>query len=91
MNKEVYQIDSNGYFIKPIWIDENQSLPNNCVLVRPTEGLFKAQFFNGAWVENLSQSEIEAIKNAPAPPSELDQLKKQQTDLVFELMMKGVL
>lgn len=32
--------------------------------------------------------EIMAI---PSPPSELDKLKKQQADLMFELMMKGVI
>lgn len=39
----------------------------------------------------LTQAELDALKNVPHEPSELEKLKKQQSDLVFELMMKGVI
>jgi hypothetical protein len=39
----------------------------------------------------LTEAELEAIQNSPQPVSELEQIKKQQADLVFTLMMNGVL
>lgn len=88
---QVYRIDSNGYFIEPVVLDGNQEVPSDCVTVIPPDGLYKAQFLNGQWGEGMSQKDIDAIKNTPQPLSELEQIKKQQADLVFQLMMNGVL
>lgn len=51
---------------------------------------YKKQWDGQRWVEGATQEEINALKNIPRPHSELDELKKQQADLVFELMLKGV-
>lgn len=88
--KQVYEYDSNGYFIG-VQIVEDNANPVNCANIKPPDGLFKAQFVNGAWVETKPQSEIDALLNAPKPLSELEQVKKQQADLTFTLMMAGVI
>lgn len=91
MLKQVYKIDSNGFYIEPVIIQDNEPIPSNCVEEMPIKGLYKPKQENGKWVEGLTLEEIEAVKNQPQPPNEIEQLKKQQADLVFELMMKGVL
>lgn len=88
--KQVYRLDSDGFYIEPVVIEPHETLPD-CIEVRPPDGLYKAQFIEGEWIEGMSQDEIEAIKNTPVEPSEIDILKKQQADLIFELMMNGVI
>jgi hypothetical protein len=89
--KQVYRIDINGYFIEPVVLDENEEVPSDCVDITPTDGLYKAQFMNGQWGEGMSKNNIDAIKNTPQPLSELEQIKKQQADLTFTLMLNGVI
>lgn len=89
--KQVFKIDSEGFYLEPYIPQPNEVMDFDYVGVMPTEGLYKHKWNGTEWVEGLSQAEIDTIKNAPQPVSELDQLKKQQADLVFELMMKGVL
>jgi hypothetical protein len=88
--KQVYEYDSNGYFIG-VQIVEDNVMPSNCTNIKPTDGLFKAQFVNGAWEETKPQSEIDALLNAPKPLTEIDELKKQMADLSYTLIMAGVI
>jgi hypothetical protein len=88
--KQVFRIDENGFYKEPVIIGTDEQIPTDCVETIPPN-FYKAQYVNGEWVEALSQADIDAIKNAPQPLSELEQLKKQQADLVFQLMMNGVL
>jgi hypothetical protein len=89
--KQVYKIDSDGFYLEPVIIEDADTLPDNCVEEFPTKGLYKHRWNGQEWEEGLTQEEIQTITNAPQPLSELDQLKKQQTDLIFDLMMNGVL
>lgn len=89
--KQVFRYDMNGFYKEPVILRDHESIPSDCTSERPQDGLYRAKFVGGQWVEGLTQAEIEAFKNAPQPLSEIDILKKQQTDLTFELMMKGVL
>jgi hypothetical protein len=89
--KQVFRYDENGFYVEPVILQEGEEIPSDCIEKQPQEGLHKAQLVNGEWVETLSQEEINQLLNAPQPLSELDKLKKDQTDLVFTLMMNGVL
>jgi hypothetical protein len=89
--KQVIRIDNDGHFLERVILQENEKLPVNCVEKLPPDGLFLAKWENGDWVENMPVAEIEAKKNTPAQPSEMDLLKKQQADLVFTLMQNGVI
>lgn len=89
--KQVFRFDSNGFYIEPVILQGNSFTPADCTEIQPQDGLFKGQFVNGAWVEGMADSDIEAIKNAPKPLTELEQIKKQQADLTFTLMMAGVI
>jgi hypothetical protein len=40
--------------------------------------LYKAKFINGQWNESLTDDEINAIKNTPIQPTEIETLKAKQ-------------
>lgn len=73
--KQVYKIDSEGYYVKPMLVENT---PSNCVEEAPPNGLYKAKFVDGQWVEGLSQSEVDEIKNTPQPKTEIELLKEKQ-------------
>jgi hypothetical protein len=87
----VYRYDENGIYIEPVELKDGENIPVDCTEVKPMDSFFQGKFENGQWVESLTQSEIDELVNAPKPVSEFDELKKQQTDLVFSLVMNGVL
>jgi hypothetical protein len=91
--KQVYRIDVDNYYVEPVIIADKSPIPKDCREDAPPDGLYRAQRNNAdtEWIEGASQEEIDNIRNTPVPLSELAQLKKQQTDLMFELMLKGVL
>jgi hypothetical protein len=49
--KQVYKIDSKGFYVEPVILSESEVLPSDCVEVIPTEGLFKAKWNGIAWEE----------------------------------------
>ena len=53
-------------------------------------GIFTNNEITGQTAEEVYQEWI-LNKDKPPQPSEIEQLKKQQADLVLELLMKGVL
>lgn len=88
--KEVYRYDENGIYIEPVILQDGENVPTNCTVIKPTGSFFKGKFESGKWIESLTQDEINELINAPQPVSELETLKKQQTDLVFTLLINGV-
>jgi hypothetical protein len=87
----VYRFDQEGYYLEPVKLKNSEPIPSDCTAVPLPEINYKPQYVDGAWVETLSQSEIDALLNAPKPLSELEQVKKQQADLTFQLMLAGVI
>jgi hypothetical protein len=75
--KQVFKIDSNGLYVEPVILQDNEKTPMDCVETMPPS-LFKAKFLDGTWVEGATAKEITDIKNVPQPVSELDELKKNQ-------------
>ncbi|MCP3738824.1 hypothetical protein [Rossellomorea sp. BNER] len=86
----VWRIDSDGFYIEPVEISEGEEIPKDCVEVEPPP-YFKAYWNGASWKEGLTQAEIDAIKNTPLPPTPIEKLAKDQADLMFQLVMKGVL
>ena len=87
------QFDENGNYVGDYL--EGKPLPDNHTVI-PThlaEGKFTylPKLVNGEVVEGLSLEEIEAVQNMPMELSELDKLKKDYLDLVFQLTEGGVL
>jgi hypothetical protein len=82
--KQVYRYDLEGFYVEPVILEDKEDIPANCTEKNPENGLFKAIFVNGQWVEGMSQEEIEVIKNTQ-PVSGIEELKKQQ-----ELMQQAL-
>ena len=66
--KQVYKIDKDGFYLEPVLIGNDEVAPMDCVTVPPTEGMFKAQYKNGVWIEAMPQTEIDKLKNVPTVP-----------------------
>jgi hypothetical protein len=75
--KQVFKIDSNGFYVEPVILQANDKTPIDCVETMPPS-LFKAKFLDGAWVEGATTNEITDLKNVPQPVPELEELKKNQ-------------
>lgn len=98
MLKPYYDVDDNGSIIEYYLgtdedITKDREDGKKIVDFPWGAGMFspKFDFTSNNWVEGATQAEIGTIKNVPAQPTELELLKKQQTDIAFELMLKGVL
>lgn len=89
--RQVFRFDANGFLLEPVLVEDDDKTPIDCTDIQPVDGFYKAQFVNGAWVEGATQEEINAIKNEPQPLSDIEQMKKQQADLTFTLMLNGVI
>jgi hypothetical protein len=76
--KQVYRFNENGFYIEPVLISENDDIPLDCTNIKPNDGLYKAKFINGQWNESLTDDEINAIKNTPIQPTEIETLKAKQ-------------
>jgi hypothetical protein len=73
--KQVYRINELGEYVEPVILSEGQEVPSDCVEVIPIEGLFKANWDGLAWVEGLSQTEIETLTGTT-----LDQIKLKKIE-----------
>jgi hypothetical protein len=87
---QVYRIDEEGFLIEPIIIDDESKIPSDCIFADTPNGLYKAKFDGSGWIEGADDSYISSINVTPEL-TELEKLQKQQADLMFELMMKGVI
>ncbi|MBS4200274.1 hypothetical protein KHA93_11595 [Bacillus sp. FJAT-49732] len=89
--KQVYKINSEGFYIEPVIIDEDvEETPENCVELAPSDGMYRPKWTGTEWIEDMSQEEIEALKNAPKPLTEVEQLRIDQAQAnaeLFEMML----
>lgn len=60
--KKVLKIDSKGYFIEDVLLDENETTPTDCVEVPCQQGFYKPKWDGTHWVEGLTQEEIVSYK-----------------------------
>jgi hypothetical protein len=67
------KIDKDGYFIEDIILNEQPfitqeidgvetQVPDPHYIITKPEGLYRPRFVDGAWVEGLTDSEIETLK-----------------------------
>jgi hypothetical protein len=85
--KLVYKYDANGFLIDTIEIGLYEAIPENCTELVPNK--VRPRFVNGEWIDGVTELEkAELLKGSTDP---VEELRIQQTDLIFELMMKGVL
>lgn len=92
---QVIRIDPDGFFLEPVLFDSEQvrqhdigliSLGDDIVTSPVPEGLFKPKWKGSLWVEGLTQQEIDAIKNKPIPPTELEIIGQQMVEKELQIM-----
>ncbi|MDW0112201.1 hypothetical protein QT711_03325 [Sporosarcina saromensis] len=74
---QFYKIDDDGFFLEPVVFDYKKvgELPLNLISKPIPEGFYRPKWTGTEWIEGLTESEIDAIKNRPQEPSELEKLK----------------
>lgn len=81
--RKVLRIDNNGFFIEDVILQDKEITPSNCVEAQCNEGFYKPKWNGSTWMEGLTQTEIDAIKNKPIQPSQLELLQKAVDDLIL--------
>jgi hypothetical protein len=86
-------VDANGFFVmdflEGMTLDEGLTL----VTVPCPDGFYRPRWDGTAWVEGLSQEEIDAIINAPKPRTledDVTDLKQQNAQLLIALAQKDL-
>lgn len=59
--KKVLKIDMNGFYIEDVILNDNETMPSNCVETVCPEGFYKPKWDGSTWVEGLSVEEIATI------------------------------
>lgn len=87
MEKQVYQIDSNGIYIKPIIIDDGAEIASDIVEIPPPQGLYRARWTGTEWIEDMPQVEIDALNNQPQEPTDKERIA--QLEQIIDTMLMG--
>lgn len=87
--KEVLKIDENGFYIEPVLvvIGSNNPIPEGCIETPCTDSFHKPRWNGTQWIEGLTQSEIDAIKNITLEPTLEERLASAEEMLT---MLMGV-
>jgi len=84
--KKVLKIDSNGYFLEDVLLEDTEITPLDCTEVVCAEGFYKPRLVGCEWVEGLTQPEMDTIKaTIQQKPTELDRL--EAIEMVLTAMM----
>lgn len=81
--RKVLKIDVQGYFIEDVLIENEGSVPSDCVDTVCQEGFYKPKWNGTEWVEGLTLGEIDTIVTTPHPKTELEILKETVDMLVL--------
>ncbi|MGM0815282.1 MAG: hypothetical protein ACQEUO_07135 [Bacillota bacterium] len=73
-------------------VENGEEIPEGYTPIKPQDGLFIAAFDpeKEEWFEGAPQEYIDSLF-PEAAPTELEMVRQQQAELVFTLMMKGVI
>ena len=67
--KKVLRIDSNGFFIGDVIIQDGEAIPADCIETQCPGGFYKPKWDGAKWVEGATQEEINNITNIVQTPS----------------------
>lgn len=85
--KQVLKIDSEGYFLEDVILEDSDVTPINCIETLCQGGFFKPQWNGVEWIEGLTQEEIDAIINTPIPKTEVEINTERIESMENALMM----
>jgi hypothetical protein len=81
-----HTIDSNGFLTGDI-LEDSEIAPQVTVIC--PDGFHKPKWNGSAWVEGLTQAEIDAINNAPTVPGLQQQISEMQ-DMINLIIAGGL-
>lgn len=85
MKKLASKVDSSGVFIENVIVDLGfGELAEDIVLQPVPDGFFRPRWTGKEWVEDMTQSEIDAITNQPKPVNPSDVLGERIVQLEIE-------
>lgn len=84
--QQVYKFDQNGYYIKPVILNKDEQIYDDCTKVQPPDGLYRAKWNGIEWIEDMTQEEIDELNNQPSELTEIEKLKISQAEQ-FETML----
>lgn len=73
-----HTIDENGFYTGDV-LEDSDITPD--VLIRCPNGLYKPKWNGIAWIEGLTQQEIDDLNNVPVEPSIEDRLQATEDAL----------
>ena len=89
---KVMRIDAEGFFIEDVLLEDGQEVSADCIADSTgIEGLHLPKWDGEKWAEGKPQSEIDAIKNAPVPKTELELMQDTQAQVVLALVVGGLM
>lgn len=88
----IYFFDKQKNLTEWKYIEEGEIIPPNATKIAPADGLYKAQFIDGEWIEATTKEEMEQIKKEQVPPVPTDvrinDVELENAALWFESMQK---
>ncbi|PET77602.1 hypothetical protein CN514_00985 [Bacillus sp. AFS001701] len=88
--KQVYKFDENRIYIEPVLIGDDDPIPLDCTDLELPQPNYKPVFKDGAWVETITEEELEEIQNKPEPKSELEVVKEENAVLKQQVMQTNI-
>ncbi len=86
MRKPVYEIDEKGY-IKEIYVENTENTSMNLIITDPQDGLYRPKWTGTEWIEDMSQEEIDELKNRPKEPSFEELQLEYSIDLDYRISL----
>lgn len=83
--RKILRIDSNGFYIEDVILQNGEVTPTDCIEIICPDGFYKPKWNGNAWVEGLTQVEIDAIKNVVMPPTDVQLLQGKVDTLTLNL------
>jgi hypothetical protein len=85
--KKVLKVDNQGFFMEDVILQDGEATPIDCIETQCHDGFYKPKWDGTAWIEGLTQAEIDTIKNAPVEqPLEV----RNRADIDYIAIMTGV-
>ena len=88
MIKQVSKIDSEGFFVEPVIIDENDSLPPDLIAIPIPEGFYKPRWDGTQWVEGMTQEEADVLKKRQEDMNKAIEYRKYLAETDWYVMRK---
>ncbi|MDP4268436.1 MAG: hypothetical protein Q8880_13515, partial [Bacteroidota bacterium] len=59
--KKLYQINSDGFYLNDVLLDDGENIPSDCVETELPDGLFKPRYVNDTWQNGITQDDINTL------------------------------